>query len=173
MCRCSIFKYGNRSLFLSGSKAVYGGRVPSFEEKDAGSGKMCSTILGLMKIDWRPKDSLDMLFCLLKRWKKGEKIDVSQYLNRRAVRLPCPQDLQMVNCSKKFQIDRRSEESEIKHKSQHQRHWNSSHHAMGSPSSLLRTKKVVKQFAFSWVKDTLCLHCTRLKMSLFFLYMDW
>ena len=131
---------------------------------------MCSTILGLMKIDWRPKDSLDMLFCSLKRWKKGEKIDVSQYLNRRAVRLPCPQDLQMVNCSKKFQIDRRSEEREIKHKSQHQRHWNSSHRAMGSPSSLLRTKKVVKQFAFSWAKDTLCLHCTRQKMRVFSSY---
>ena len=55
------------SLFLPGFKAVYGGRVPNFEEKDAGSGKMCSTILGLMKIDWRPKDSLDMLFGSLKR----------------------------------------------------------------------------------------------------------
>ena len=75
---------------------------------------MCPTILGLMKIDWRPKDSLDMLFFVVKKVHKGEELDVSQYLNRRGVRLPCPQDLQMVNCSKKFQIDRRSEESEIK-----------------------------------------------------------
>ena len=81
--------------FLSGSKAVYGGRVSSFEEENAGSGKSCSAILGLIKIDWRPKDELDMLSCLLKKVHKGGEVDVSQYLNRRGVRLPGPQDLQI------------------------------------------------------------------------------
>ena len=94
------FSNTETSLFLSGFKAVYGGRVPSFEEKNAGSGKMCSAILGLMKIDRRPKDSLDMLFCLLKR--KEKKSTFYSNKNRRGVRLPGPQDLQRVNCSKKI-----------------------------------------------------------------------
>ena len=94
------FSNTETSLFLSAFKAVYGGRVPSFEEKNAGSGKICSAILGLMKIDWRPKDELDMLSCLFKKVHKGEEIDVSQSLNRRGVRLPGLQDLQMINCLK-------------------------------------------------------------------------